>query len=81
MKEKLKPFMVLNFMIPRPARKLSSYTKKKDSDGGTFTDLNSLGTMVQEKSAWPYLADFYLNYEPCLMVYEVPIFSKPIRVP
>lgn len=70
----------LEFYDPKTGEKVEQIYKNEDSDGGTFTDLNSLGTLVQEKSAWPYLADFYLNYEPCLMVYEIPIFSKSLRV-
>jgi hypothetical protein len=73
-------FYGLEFYDPKTGEKVEQLYKNEDSDGGTFTDLNSLGTLVQEKSAWPYLADFYLNYEPCVMVYEIPIFSKPIRV-
>ena len=73
-------FYGLEFYDPKTGDKVDQLYNTEDSDGGTFTDLNSLGTLVQEKSSWPYLADFYLNYEPCLMVYEVPVFSKAIRV-
>ena len=49
-----------------------------------FYDESSLTTefasLSEEKSGHPYLADFYLNYEPCLLIFEVPVFSKTLKV-
>tara|TARA_R110000765_G_scaffold400672_1_gene495774 strand:- start:749 stop:3367 length:2619 start_codon:yes stop_codon:yes gene_type:complete len=45
-----------------------------------FETINPAGTLIQEKSESPYLADFYLNYEPCVHIYEVPIYSKTLKV-
>jgi hypothetical protein len=46
----------------------------------SFPTLNSLGTLIQESTEYPYLADFYLNYEPCVFIYEVPVHSKTLKV-
>jgi len=46
----------------------------------SFESLSSFGSLVQESSKYPYLADFYLNYEPCVFVYEVPIYSKTLKI-
>jgi hypothetical protein len=45
-----------------------------DSAGGTY------GSEAQIYSSYKYLADFYLNYEPCLKLLEVPMYSKTLRV-
>ena len=75
-----KLFYGLEFYDPKTGEKSEQLFASSDSDGGEFTDLNSLGSLVQAKSEFPYLADFYLNYEPCVMIYEIPILSKPVRV-
>jgi hypothetical protein len=46
----------------------------------TFENIHTLGTLVQEYSEYPYLADFYLNYEPSVSIYEVPIYSKTLKI-
>ena len=48
--------------------------------GGEPTFESEYATLVQEKSEYPYLADFHLNYEPCLLIFEVPVFSKTLKV-
>jgi len=50
------------------------------SGSTTFENTHTLGTLVQEYSKYPYLADFYLNYEPCVFIYEVPVYSKTLKI-
>ena len=45
-----------------------------DSAGGTY------GTEAQIYSPHKYLADFYLKYEPCLKLVEIPMYSKTLRI-
>ena len=45
-----------------------------DTAGGTY------GTEAQIYSSHKYLADFYLKYEPCLKMLEIPIYSKTLRI-
>jgi len=40
----------------------------------------SFMTLVQERSSDPYLADFYLEYEPAALIFEMPIMSKTLKV-
>jgi len=37
-------------------------------------------TAAQLFSEYPYLADFYINYEPSIKIIEVPLFSKTLKV-
>jgi hypothetical protein len=45
-----------------------------DTAGGTY------GTEAQIYSTHRYLADFYLKYEPCLKVLEIPLYSKTLGI-
>jgi len=47
-----------------------------DADGAS----SGFMTLVQEKSQRPYLADFYLEYEPAPVILEIPITSKTLKV-
>jgi hypothetical protein len=37
-------------------------------------------TLSEVSSQYPYLADFYLNYEPSVMIFEIPVLSKTFKV-
>jgi len=43
-------------------------------------EFNDFVTDAQELGMYKYLADFHLNYEPCIKLIEVPIYSKSLRV-
>ena len=43
-------------------------------------EFNDFATDAQEMGIYKYLADFHLNYEPCIKLIEVPIYSKSLRV-
>ena len=64
----------LEFYDPETGEKVEQIFNEETS----FT--SDLASLVQEKSKYPYLADFYVNYEPCLMIFEVPVFSKTLKV-
>jgi hypothetical protein len=65
----------LEFYIPGAGRKGKQlYDLETDVGESGFTSL------VQEASEFPYLADFYLNYEPCVKITEVPMYSKTLKV-
>jgi len=67
----------LEFYNPKTNEKVEQLFNVGES---RFATINPLGTLVQEESQSPYLADFYLEYEPCVFIYEVPMFSKTLRV-
>ena len=45
-----------------------------------FEEENELTTGAQSFSAYSYLAQFYLNYEPSIKIIEIPIFSKSFKI-
>ena len=67
----------LEFYDPKTEKKVEQLFNIGES---RFATINPLGTLVQEESEYPYLADFHLNYEPCVFIYEVPIYSKTLKV-
>jgi len=67
----------LEFYDPRTNTKVEQLFNVGNS---RFETINPLGTLVQEKSEYPYLADFYLNYEPCVYIYEIPVYSKTLKI-
>ena len=67
----------LEFYDPKTEEKVEQLF---NVEGERFETINPLGTLVQEESQSPYLADFHLNYEPCVFIYEVPIYSKTLKV-
>jgi len=46
----------------------------------TILDDSLLTILKSEEDATPYMADFYVNVEPSLQIFEVPIDSKTLKV-
>ena len=64
----------LEFYDPKTGEKTEMLYKPETSFPSEFA------TLVQEKSQFPYLADFYLNSEPCIKILEMPMYSKTLKV-
>ena len=64
----------LEFYDPKTDEKASKLFSSE------VTIQSDFATLVQERSPAPYLADFYLNYEPRVTIYEVPMYSKTLAV-
>ena len=54
----------------------------KDAKGQPFDDTfgGEFGEGERLYSSVPFLADFYLNYEPTVKIVEIPLYSKTLRV-
>ena len=70
----------LEFYDPKTGEKVEQLYTIESQPTAEFTNINSVGTLVQEHSRYPYLADFYLNCEPDLKIIEVPVYSKTLRI-
>ena len=65
-------FYGLEFYDPVTGEKVEQLYDR--DPGGDFT------TLIQEKSEYPYLADFNLEYEPVALIFEMPIMSKTQKI-
>ncbi|MAG27526.1 hypothetical protein CMI47_18485 [Candidatus Pacearchaeota archaeon] len=50
------------------------------SEDDNLSDYNEFATNEQVVSEYEYLADFYLNYEPCIQLVEIPIYAKTLKI-
>ena len=48
--------------------------------GAAFDEEFEFGNDERLYSSYPFLADFYLNYEPIVKLIEIPLYSKTLRI-